>query len=159
MAKDADFTGAKFFAQAIFRRLSVMGRLSMLDIYFEGKAILDEMSVGDLKLGNNSFIEGVELSMADIRVDSLEMDLDDVDRIDHYDEKLAVLESLERTARNKGSTSIANDALFRRRVLENNARDQPSRIINRIFNQGVAGYAVRPLHPLFSVLAVALLAG
>jgi uncharacterized protein YjbI with pentapeptide repeats len=157
MAKDADFTGAKFFAQAIFRRLSVIGQLSMLDIYFEGKAILDEMSGGELKLGNNSFVEGVELSMADIRVDSLGMDLDDVKRIDDDDEKLAVLEILERTARNKGSTSTANDALFGRRVLENKKRGQPLQILNLIFNQGVAGYAVRPLHPLFSVLAVALL--
>ena len=30
------------------------------------------------------------------------------------------------------------------------------RILNRIFNEGVAGYAVRPLRPLFGVLLVVL---
>jgi hypothetical protein len=94
--------------------------------------------------------------MADIEADSREMDLEDVDRIDHDQEKRAVLEIVERTARNKGSISIANDALFRRRVLENNERDQSLQILNRIFNGGVAGYAVRPLQPLFGVLVVAL---
>jgi hypothetical protein len=96
--------------------------------------------------------------MADVRANSLEMDLEDVKRIDDDDKKRAVLGELERTTRNKGSTSMANDALFLRRVLENkdNERGQALRILNRIFYQGVAGYSVRPLHPLISVLVVAL---
>jgi uncharacterized protein YjbI with pentapeptide repeats len=155
MAKDADFTGATFSAVAMFRSLSAMGRLSMQDIVSKGgRANLDRMSVADLKLVN--FGEGVELSMADIRADSLEMGLDDVVRIDDDDEKIAVLKAVELTARSKGSSSIANDALFERRVLENKKKDQVLQILNRIFNQGVAGHTVRPLHPLLSVLVVAL---
>jgi uncharacterized protein YjbI with pentapeptide repeats len=156
VAKDVDFTGARFNAVVIFRTLSVMGHLSIRRAYFEGKVILDMASVGDLQLEENDFVAGVQLSMAEIEADSLEMDLKDIDKIDNDLEKRAALEAVERTARNKGSIAIANDALFRRRVLENNERDQPLQILNRIFNEGVAGYAVRPLRPLFSVLVVVL---
>jgi uncharacterized protein YjbI with pentapeptide repeats len=158
-AQGADFTGARLLAEAVFRRMSVQGRLSMPNAYFGRKVFLDGVFVGALELGNNDFLKGVQLSMANIMADSLEMDLEDVDRIDHDDEKRAVLEVLERTARNKRSTSAANDALFRLRVLENNERGQPLQILNRIFNEGVAGYGVRPLHPLIGVLVVALIGG
>jgi uncharacterized protein YjbI with pentapeptide repeats len=156
LAKDADFTGVDFTDQVKFSRLSVMGRLSIRRAYFEKKVILDMASVGDLQLEENDFVVGVQLSMAEIEADSLEMDLEDIDKIDHDLEKRAVLETVERTARNKGSIALANDALFRRRVLENNERGQPLQILNRIFNEGVAGYTVRPLRPLFSVLVVVL---
>ena len=154
--KDADFTDASFLDMAMFRDLSVMGRLSMLKIYFGERAILDRVFVGELKLGNNDFVEGAELSMADIRADSLEMDLDDVVRIDNDYAKIAVLEVVERTALNKGSMEIANDALFRRRVLEKKNRGQVLQIPNRIFNEVALGYPVRPLRPLLSMLIVVL---
>jgi uncharacterized protein YjbI with pentapeptide repeats len=156
IAKDADFTGARFNAEVIFRMLSVMGRLSIRRAYFAKKVILDMASVGDLQLEENDFVAGVQLSMANIDADSLDMDLEDVERIDDDREKRAVLEALERTARSRGSIALANDALFRRRVLENSERGQPLQILNRIFNEGVAGYTVRPLRPLFSVLVVVL---
>jgi hypothetical protein len=156
VAKDADFTGASFNAGVIFRMLSVTGGLSIRRAYLGGKVILDRASVGDLELEENEFLAGVQLGMAEIEADSLEMDLEDIDKINHDQQKRAVLEALERTARNKGSISIANDALFHRRVLENKERGQPLQILNRIFNEGVAGYAVRPLRPLFGVLVVVL---
>jgi hypothetical protein len=141
---------------AMLRMLSVAGRLSIRRAYFGGKVILDTASVGDLQLEGNEFIARVQLSMAEIEANSLEMDLEDIDRIDDDQEKRSVLEALERTARSKGSISLANDALFLRRVIENNERDQPLQILDRIFNEGVAGYGVRPLRPLFGVLVVAL---
>src|SRR5918992_4255169 len=74
IANDADFTGARFNAEVILRMLSVAGHLSIRRAYFGGQVILDMASVGDLQLEENDFVAGVQLSMANIEADSLEMD-------------------------------------------------------------------------------------
>jgi hypothetical protein len=74
--------------------------------------------------------------MADIRADSLEMGLDDVVRIDDDDEKIAVLKAVELTARSKGSSSIANDALFERRVLENKKKTRYCKFLTAFLIRG-----------------------
>lgn len=157
-AAEVDFSGAEFGQTANFRRFSVGGLLSLRDVAFQDKVILDRASVAGLELLDNELGEGVELSLAQLKADSLEIDLGYVDRIDDYGEKLRVLDLVERTARDDGNADVANDASFRRQALENEERAQPWQFLDLVFRQGMAGYFVRPLHPLFSMLALAAVA-
>jgi hypothetical protein len=52
----------------------------------------------------------------------------------------------------------ANDAFYRLQVLRSRHYAWPLRVVDFVFYRGVAGYLVRPIHPLLVLLGLVLLA-
>jgi len=72
----------------------------------------------------------------------------------------AVLKLIESTAKADGDLGTENDARYEIQVLASNKYSLALRVLDWVFYRQIAGYLVRPLHPLIAWLTfVALLAG
>jgi hypothetical protein len=62
--------------------------------------------------------------------------------------RIEVLERVESTARANGRTGVANDARFELLSRRHDKLGQPQRFYDGMFYRDIAGYLVRPTHPL-----------
>jgi uncharacterized protein YjbI with pentapeptide repeats len=67
---------------------------------------------------------------------------------------LALIES---SAKARGNLPLANDAHYRLQVLKSHDYSWPFYVLDSVFYRMIAGYLVRPLHPIVTLLALALL--
>jgi hypothetical protein len=68
----------------------------------------------------------------------------------------AILAKIERTARDTGDIPLANDARFRMLQIDGERSSFPRRQLDWIFYEQLAGYLVRPLRPLRTLLFLIL---
>jgi uncharacterized protein YjbI with pentapeptide repeats len=151
---DVDFSSTEFHDDALFRRFSSPGRVSLRDADFTSDFNLDRASISNIELSRADF-RGT-LHMADVSAGSLQMTPSLVGRIDHQPTRLDVLRLIERSAKAQSDTGLANSALFQRQALETRQLAQPK----RAFWLGIeltTGYLVRPLRPLTAIAVVALI--
>ncbi len=153
VAENADFSLGRFSGTAFFRRISVGGTLDFFEGEFTSDAILDGVSAHALNLSSSRF--GRSLAMNGSALDSLRMDLDDIDRLPADQQRIDVLHQIEKTARDGGRTEVANDASFRRQTITNDQRKPVYRAVVYVFGEQIAGYLVRPLRPVRAMLFVA----
>jgi hypothetical protein len=134
------FDLAQFSGRANFRRTSADGALS-----FE-RADLNPPA-------------GKLLVFTDVSAGAFAMDVDAAQTVVQRSDRERVLELIETGAKARGDLGVANDARFSLEVMR--SREQPwwKRIPNVVFFRVVAGYFVRPFHPIVAlVLLVAIVA-
>lgn len=88
------------------------------------------------------------LILTRLAVNSVTIDLADIDTIGGPNVRIEVLERVESTARANGRTGVANDARFELLSRRHDRLDQPKRFYDGLFYRDIAGYLVRPTHPL-----------
>lgn len=74
-------------------------------------------------------------------------------------DRLAALQLIEQSAKNRGDLAVANDAHYQEDVMASNKDDAFVHILDVVFYRWVAGYLVRPLHPVVALLLLILAAG
>jgi hypothetical protein len=179
----ADLSFAKFGERAIFDRTIFGGATSFRNVQSVGLLSLqDGQVIGALDfdhayLGDGISLPGVITSgvlslrgalidyretmrLEPLRATSLLFDIDDTTRIAGALEKIAALEILEDTATASDDLGLANEARYRLLALQGRRQPWVQRVLDAVFYRAVAGYLVRPAHPLswlVVVLAVATL--
>src|SRR4029453_14585698 len=71
-------------------------------------------------------------------------------------EPSVALKLIEQSAKNRDDLAVANDAYFDERVLASNRHGAVLHALDVFFYRWVAGYLVRPWHPLLALLILAL---
>ena len=150
---DVDFSSTEFHDDALFRRFSSPGRLSLRDADFSRDFNLDRASIANADLARAEFES--TLHMADLSAGSLQMTPSLVRRIEHPPTRTEVLRLIERSAKAQDDTGLANSALFQRQSLATRERAQPRRTV-WLGIELVTGYLVRPLRPLVVIVVVAI---
>jgi uncharacterized protein YjbI with pentapeptide repeats len=129
------FDFARFRSGASFFRLTTFGPFTLKQATFEGPVMMNQLSVG-----------------------SLLMDVSDVQRIDSKPIQKEILSLIEKTARNTGDLSTANDAKYQLLVLRSGDLAWPWRGFDTIFYRLGGGYFVRPANPLIALAVLVLVA-
>jgi hypothetical protein len=130
-----DFTEAHFLSTASFFDLTSNDELAFDDATFKNQVDMDGLSVASLVL----------------EVDSVKRVIGDI-------EKRHILQMIESTAKERGDLGRANDAYFERRKLMSERYGVFRRLEDIFIFRGLAGYLVRPTHPLISLAVLALFA-
>ncbi len=154
LGKTLDFRGATFAGDAILNYVEGPGTLSLEGI----KVIHDEHSVphdrgqpchGDPKEKGD---HGAHLFTDQIAVEHLRMEVDSCGFVRGSDAQKRLLEIIERSAEAREDLGVANDARFRRLSIEGAEKKGLARRADRVLYRAVAGYFVKPLHPLSALL-------
>lgn len=183
-AGDASFLLARFADRALFRGVELRQGASFLGACLNEGADLGLLTSGgpidfdgalasaDIDLSNmassgavslvgirpfRTAVEGevrrFQLTMEQLSVDELSMDVEVVGHVVGRDVQEEILELIERSAQQREDLSVANDARYRRLSLQ--GQDEAAwRLADRILYRVVAGYLVRPAHPLVTLLVV-----
>ena len=157
---DGSFNIARFIGPVSFVAASLAGKLDFDRAEFGSDATFSSLSgSGSLVLDGIIVPEGADrpLRLASVTLDGLAMELDRVRFIRGPTVQREVLELLESTARARGDTGVANNAHFELLTRRNGTLPQPRRFLDRAFYGDVAGYLVRPIHPLICLAVLAML--
>jgi uncharacterized protein YjbI with pentapeptide repeats len=181
----ADFTLANFQSFATFRGAEFRGGASLRVARFDAGASFDQVRAGGLlDFGGASFggpassfdnlsasgavsligirVEGGELFIEQLAVPNLSMDVGTIDAVHGFRPQQRLLKLIEQSAESRDDLALANDARFQFLTLESERNRQPvRRLLDAVFYQGIAGYLVRPSHPLvisvFLIVAATLI--
>ena len=140
--KALDFTAARFAGPAVFTSVSAEG-LNFADTQFSGGRTQTKMCHPARGVALRGGTVG-DLVMA---VDSATANVTDVPR--------TALERIEASAKARGDLRVANDAHYRLRVLKSSDYWWPWHVLDVVFYRSIAGYLVRPLRPLLTLLSLA----
>jgi hypothetical protein len=156
---DALFLGTRFErSSASFVQVSGARTMSFEDASFHGNVAFFGLAVsGALSFAHASFGGGVDLRK--LIANDLTMDVETVKRIPDAVVQERVLALIESSARARGDVATANDARFKLLSLDGRQSGGFKRWVDAVLYKTIAGYLVRPVHPLLSFLAVLLLAG
>ncbi len=133
---DLNFSFAEFHRPADFEDMAATGTIS-----FSGALLTAENGLHFLNLSAGAFNMDVGRALAVVKPG---------DRI----EVLALIES---SAKARDELSVANAAHYARQKLQSQQYWFPSRVFDFIFYRTLAGYFVRPFHPLIALLILAAL--
>jgi hypothetical protein len=153
---DGQFLATRFRQPVSFARASASRSMDFEDAVFARDATFEGMAVsGSLSFDGSTFRGRVDLDR--IIAGSLMMDVASVGRVTGVDTRARVLAMIETSDRIRGDLHSANDARYQLLSLENQRSSGAKRWIDAVFYRAVAGYLVRPLHPLiaFAILLVA----
>lgn len=104
---------------------------------------------------NTRFGAGHRITMLQLQVRDLILDVDVVPQIDDPADQRVVLQTIEESAKARGDLGEANDAHYALLVLRSSDYSPVVRALDYVFYRGVAGYFVRPFRPLLVLLALA----
>jgi hypothetical protein len=82
------------------------------------------------------------------------MDVSDAQALVQATDRERVLRLIETGAKGRGDLGVANDARFSLEVLKSRDEPWPRRLLNVVFYRLIAGYFVRPLHPIVALLTL-----
>ena len=153
------FAVARFGSIARFENASLEGRFVATRAEFAARAAFSQMTgTGVLHLDRVTLPSAPRepLSLNYVTLGGLVMDLDLVPAINDDDDERTALALIESTARADGHAERANEAHYRLLVLENALLPPVQRTLDGVFYRRIAGYLVKPLHPL---ACLGLLAG
>jgi uncharacterized protein YjbI with pentapeptide repeats len=127
-AKSLDLTGVS--ANSASFTNTVAHSVSLRDTTFSRSGIvIYHVVIGDLELavGDVSYVRG---------------------------EPRNTLRLIEQSAKNRGDLGVANDAYYEERVLASNGYGPELHALDVVFYRWIAGYLVRPWHPLLALLVL-----
>ncbi len=131
---DLSFAFAAFSRPANFQNVVATGTISFNDAVFPG---------------------ATGLTFSHISAGGFEMDVDSALAAVSNDHRPEVLSLIESSAKARDDLGHANDAHYERQVILSQDYSAPVRLLDLVFYRAVAGYLVRPLHPLAVLLGVA----
>jgi hypothetical protein len=153
----ASFAFARFFEPESLEpvdltELRAQKEIAFENAYFGNSVDAERLEASSLTLVGAEFGERALISVAISTIDDLRMSVNALNHVPE-EERLFVLALLEKSAKRRNDLGLANDVHYR--YLEVRARDKGTimRTLDAIFYRGVAGYFVRPLHPLVSLIA------
>jgi hypothetical protein len=167
-----DFTIASFEGRAGFQRAEFRGGGAFRVTRFHGQALFDLVRAGDSLDFEGAFFQGEpsfqnlsssgSLSLVGVRlggaelftdgltVQSFSMDVPTVELVRGEKTKKRLLQLIEQSAEASHDLALANDARFQFLTLESKKHDSIGHLMDILFYRGVAGYLVRPSHPLIA---------
>jgi uncharacterized protein YjbI with pentapeptide repeats len=156
-AGDVDFSFATFTASGLPDSTSPGERPPPIASFF--KLVV----AGTLSFSNANFRfpAGYTVAMDNLSAKSLVLDVDETPLVDDdpgaSTNRQHVLELIESSSKEQNDLVTANDADYQLHVLRSRKYSWPLRVLDLAFYRGIAGYFVRPLRPLLTLLALALL--
>lgn len=171
----AAFVGAQFFGQAgrvaaSFASGGAAGDVDFSFANFQAQGDVPEIAdfsnfvaAGTLSFKDAEFPDDTTLQMNSLSAKSLVLQVDEARSVaDGKDDPTKphqrdVLRLIESSAKNIGDLPIANDADFQLHVLRSRTESHWYRWADVFFYRDIAGYLVRPLQPLLTLLALAFL--
>ena len=135
-----NFASATFARKADFEYMIVRGTLS-----FEDAVLSDAKWLFFRYASVGAFVMSVDSALVAVKHDA------------NPDERPQVLGLIEATAKTRGDLVKANDAHYAQQVLKSADYSPPRRLLDLVFYRTIAGYFVRPLHPLLAILCLAAL--
>lgn len=177
--KRAEFTQAAFLGDTTFEGARMEGGATFRDADFDKSAIFDQVAAGGSLdftavnfLGDAHFFGLIsddalvfedaiftkEVEMDQLSVASLLLGVDAGKRVIGDVEKRRILRIIESSAKERDDLDRANDAYFERRRLLSEEYGPLRRLADAVFFRGLAGYLVRPTHPLIALAALAFFA-
>jgi Pentapeptide repeats (9 copies) len=180
----ADFSGAKFFDQTSFQQARFAAGATFLGATFfgettdPGNSFAGVESQADLNFtfvdfqrptnfedvvakGTMSFSPAARkephpvLSFSQTSAGAFVMSARTALAVVNSSDWLAVLAMIESSAKARDDLAVANDAHYERQVLKSHQDSLPVRVLDFVFYRTFAGYFVRPVNPLFTLLAFA----
>jgi hypothetical protein len=161
------FSGDEFFRSAGFQEVSASGDLDFSDAYLGPAFDVSDLNCSSTVSFSNALIprqgrtyfggfsaHGLVLDVDAIRLIAMQTAAAGLGARDLERRLLALTEA---TAKTSGAIATANDADYRLHVLASQTDPWPVRILDVVFYRLVAGYLVRPLQPLLTLLALAAL--
>jgi hypothetical protein len=133
------------------------GSASFDSAIMNGDLVLNELAVTGTTSLRELELTG-QLAMTRFLTGQLDMAIPLVDKVIGRPAQEAVLARIEATARAQKNNAKANEAEFRLLSLRGEAESGLSRVVDLVLYQWIAGYLVRPSHPL-TALALLVLAG
>ena len=122
-------------------------------------AVFSDLVVGrSLVLRDVTFAEGQRVSMAQLQVSDLVLDVAAAPQISGEDNRKSVLGEIEQSAKARGDLAVANDAHYALRQLQSEEYGPLRRAFDVVVYRGAAGYFVNPTHPLVLLLVLGLVA-
>jgi uncharacterized protein YjbI with pentapeptide repeats len=144
----ADFTSASFDDVRVAKSLDLTG-VSADSASFTD-TVADSVSLRDATFSRS----GIVFYRVFIR--DLDLAVDDVAYV--KGEPRVTLKLIEQSAKSRHDLAVANDAYFQERVLASNSHGPVVHALDVFFYRWIAGYLVRPWHPLVTLLVLALVA-
>lgn len=146
------FRLVRFRQGAVFDRVSSDGSLDFGAAVFEGDVSFTNLtSAGSLSLVA-ILLQRSQLFMEQLAVENLLMDVSAVRAVRGPQED--ILELIENSAQRRGDLSLANDARYQLLSIHGKNKEGVARLVDAALYRAVAGYLVRPSHPLFAFLAL-----
>ena len=130
-----NFASATFARKADFEYMLVRGTLS-----FEDAVLSDAKWLFFRYASIGAFVMSVDSALIAVKHDG------------KPDERPEVLGLIESTAKTRGDLGQANDAHYAQQALKSADYSPPRRLLDLVFYRTIAGYFVRPLHPLLAIL-------
>lgn len=166
----ADFDDVVLEGPGIFRSIKASERFSMRQSFaqsldFRGAAFVSGANFGGvstdgvLSLEKASVIPGAGLAMGSMSPGALRIDVDLVQQIAGPSVRVDAFRRLEATAEADGNLALANDARYALLSTERESRYGFGRWFDSVVYRGVAGYLVRPRHPLLVLTLLIVVAG
>lgn len=174
---EAKFDGARFGSDALFiatrlgsdepallfENTAVGGRIDLRRLNepdeFDGSVQFHNVSADALVFDEIRYGPSGKLTMDDVGAKDVFLDIYDERHVDatSIDEQ-RLLHTAEETAKTAGDLRLANDIHYRIQEIARGDEVWPQRILDHGFYRGVAGYFVRPLRPLYWLLALVIFA-
>lgn len=178
-AKRVEFVQAEFLRGATFEDARLTGGATFRDAEFDEAAIFTHVTAGgsldftvasflddadffgllsDAALILDDAIFAKQIDMGELSAASLVLDVDAAKLANGDVEKRDILRMIESSAKERGDLAVANDASFERRKLVSKEYGPLRRAWDVVVYRGLAGYLVRPKHPLIALAALVFLA-
>jgi hypothetical protein len=174
-ARDAVFTQAEFddhtaFDGATFATNAIFIGADFTSVSFDDVRAAGSLDLTGVSANSASFTDTVadSVSLRDAtfsrsgivfyRVFIRDLDLAVRDVAYVKGEPRVTLKLIEQSAKNRADLAVANDAYFQERVLASDRNGAVVHALDLVFYRWVAGYLVRPWHPLLALLILALVA-
>jgi hypothetical protein len=166
----AEFDGSAYFNDALFDGDARFLAVTFSGVYFDDARIAQSLdltgvspsslmsfmytSANTLSFRDAQFsTRGLDFTHASIR--TLILDVPDVSYVKGSDnDREAVLGMIEASALRQNDLGLANDAEFQQRVLASKHYDAVVHWLDVVFYRWIAGYLVRPWHPLIVLLII-----
>jgi uncharacterized protein YjbI with pentapeptide repeats len=158
---DATFLGTTFGNRGAAGALSLnhavaAGTLDFTGAHLQGLADFSSVVARSLSLKGAVLERGTRLAMSDVVAQDFFLRPSDVGYVETAPVQRRVLGLIELSAKNRGDLGLANEAHYRLR--ESAARGRWWTPLDTVFYRGVAGYLVRPWHPLLILIMIGLVA-
>lgn len=148
-AGDLNFT----FASFEHAQRSPAGLSASFVAVFSELVCARSLVLRDAEIGDNE-----RITMSRLQVGDLVMDVEDVRHVANPDDRRAVLQTIEESAKARGDLDIANDAHYALRVLREQSYSPLGRALDYVFYRGIAGYFVRPIRPVLVLVLLVTVA-
>lgn len=160
---ETSFLAAKFEGDTEFDHVTSPGTIDFSAAAVNGTLGITNAVVGGLTFANVGYASGAMLTLEEVAAPSFFLDLRSLRHLDGGDPSSTVkdretaLSLLEASAKTDNNLSLANDAHYRLESIKSSQYWEPFHLLDLFFYNWIAGYLVRPDHPIFTLLALALL--